>query len=129
MKCYLKGNRNPRSYHFKGLVEAISESGNPIQLGRNTTAELFLPSWPTRYNRSEREITVRLHDHPIIRLYPNGVVRLFDCGLKTKTTKSRMDAALQGIGYRLVAINRKWKIYEIATGIYADYFDGITVAE
>lgn len=127
MKSFLHGNRLPRSYTYHDVEEVLCLVENPMQLGRNTTATFYMPSQP--HGRHERVICVRLHGHPIVSLYDNETVYLHSRGMKNKVTKARMDAALQGIGYRLVAVNRKWKIYEIATGTYIDYFDGIMVAK
>lgn len=129
VKSFLPSNRNPRSYTWEHVQDALIEKGEPdafgyphVRLGNETTAE-----WKNL--NPLYTITVRLKKSEIIRLYSDGTIWLNDRGYKTKMTKQRMDAALQGIGKRLLSREDRggWKIYTISNGEYADYWNGMVV--
>ena len=126
MKYLLKGNRLPRFYTYESINKEMDEADvSVLGIGNNTEVAKILWDIAT----GEVVMVVELHGHNIVRLYENGTLRLFDCGFKTKVTKSRMNAALMGIGKHLVVVNRQPKVYEIATGSYESYFDGMVVSK
>lgn len=131
MRYLIKGNRLPFSYNyadldarFDDLVEESPQVVVPqLGIGNKTVARL---EWEID-DVDDEFIIVRLHNTDIMNLWPNGSIMVDTGEWNTKITRNRINAALRGIGKLLVVVNRKLKIYTIATGEYADYHDGMLV--
>lgn len=135
MRYLLKGNRLPFSYTYAELLAAFDEvvKDNPqivvpqLGIGNNTVARLEIRPRDRGRIRGRECIIVRHHSTDIMWLWPDKQIGIDLYGFNTKTTKSRVTAALRGIGKTFVTINRQRKIYTIATGEYEFYKDGMLV--
>jgi len=130
MKTLEKNNRLPAVYSYEVLSEhliaAHLEFGEDvIGVGNNTTAR-----WDDEDVTQPDEfcILITLHDTVVCRMY-RSVVQLNSGGYKSKTTKDRMDRALKPLGLRMTTIYKNWYVYNVTTGAYVEYFDGMVVSK
>ena len=105
-------------------------------LDRKRRRKLCYATYASRSDcKGDEEITIRYHNHPIIRYYPYPLVALDHCGWPTATTKWRM-SRMTGLGlyqkngvwfidalpyenkhyYELVWCNREWDELEQLRG-------------
>ena len=129
-KYLLPGNRLPRFYTYEQVVDGLDDTfrgplGYELGLGPNTIA------WWERTNIMPAPVVVAFRNDQILRLYERGMVKLIgDYDKKySRSAIRRMDAALQGIGKRLINHGGRWKIYTIATGEWEDYKKGMVITK
>lgn len=60
---------------------------------------------------------VRLHGNLIAELYPNSeLLRITSAGRETRTTKSRLNALLFGLSFKIAIVQRNWEWYIVDIG-------------
>lgn len=132
MRYFLPGNRLPRSYTFKEVEQAILDAGKDdaypesqeVGMGPKTVA--FRRGLSQPHNRKKPVVIVEFRGLQIIAM-DDEKIQIDDEGFHLETVRRRMDAALQGIGKRLVGVDNVWKVYTIDTGEYVPYQRRMTV--
>lgn len=73
-------------------------------------------------------VIVWLHGNKIAKV-TRDYVELYSAGWRTKTTKSRLNAILRGLGlqYYIYQSNYRWYVCNITTGFIDTFHDGYTI--
>lgn len=95
-------------------------TANQKLTGRNSQSRKLANN--TYLIRHEEYIGVKLHSTEVVKLYPNGNIRLDSGGWHTSTTKDRIGAFS---GYRISQNNGNW--YIPINGKTYKYADGMTI--
>lgn len=74
-------------------------------------------------------MNVILHGNTIATVYADNTVVLDSCGWQTNTTKSRLNAILEGLGseWGVIQRNYEWYLKNYRSGETKEFQDGITL--
>lgn len=74
------------------------------------------------------EIHVEYNATSVAVFLPNGDIRLNSGGWRTNTTKSRINAALNGTGWRVWQDDGEWFIGKVSENVKYTFSDGMEVS-
>lgn len=74
------------------------------------------------------ELHVKYHQTSVIVFLSNGDIRLNSGGWRTTTTKSRINAALNGTGWRVWQDGGEWFIGKVSENVKYTFSDGMEVS-
>jgi len=74
------------------------------------------------------ELHIKYNATSVVVFLPNGDIRLNSGGWRTNTTKSRINAALNGTGWRLWQDAGEWYVGKVGENVKYTFSDGMEVS-